>query len=171
MAQYDKSGFESVYQSTSGTFADNSTRQITEGDMRQFADDIADSVLFISNTYDTIQFIIDGGGSVITSGVKGDILVPFNCQIEGWDLVADISGSITIDIWQDTYANFPPTVADTIVNTGTKPALSSAIKNTSSALTNWTTTLTKDKWLRFNAEGTISSVTRVTIALKVKRTA
>jgi hypothetical protein len=172
MAQLSKSTFETTYQDANGTFADNTTRQITEADMRQFADDIADSALLLDDSYDTIQFIIDGGGSVITTGVKGDIMVPFNCTVLGWDIVADASGTIQVDIWKDTYANFPPTVADTITGTE-KPALSSAQKNQDTALSSWTTTLNRNEWLRINVDASPvpATVTRVTVVIRVKRTA
>lgn len=169
MAQLSKASFETTYQNSSGTFADNTTRLISEGDLRQFADDIADSALFLDDAYDTIQFIIDGGGSAITTGVKGDIMIPFNCTVLGWDIVADTSGSIVVDVWKDTYANFPPTVADTITGTE-KPTLSSATKNQDTALSSWTTTLTRNDWLRFNVDSA-ATVTRVTVAIRVKRTA
>jgi hypothetical protein len=169
MAQLSKASFDTTYQSTSGTFADNTTRLISEGDLRQFADDIGDSALFLDDAYDTIQFIIDGGGSAITTGVKGDIMIPFNCTILGWDIVADTSGSIVVDVWKDSYANFPPTVADTITGTE-KPTLSSAVKNQDTALSSWTTTLTRNDWLRFNVDSASTS-TRVTVAIRVKRTA
>ena len=58
--------------------------------------------------------VIDGGGSTITTGVKGDVNCDFAFTIVQWALLADQSGSIVIDIWKDTYANYPPTVADTI---------------------------------------------------------
>jgi len=169
MAQLSKASFDTTYQNSSGTFADNTTRLISEGDLRQFADDIADSTLFLDDAYDTIQFIVDGGGSAITTGVKGDIMIPFNCTVLGWDIVADTSGSIVIDVWKDSYANFPPTVADTIAGTE-KPTLSSAVKNQDTSLSSWTTTLTRNDWLRFNVDSA-TTVTRVTIAIRVKRTA
>ena len=51
------------------------------------------------------------------------------------------SGSIVIDVWKDTYANFPPTVADTITASA-KPTLSSATKSDDTTLTGWTTAVT-----------------------------
>jgi len=167
MSKLSKASFETTYQNSSGTFADNTTRLISEGDLRQFADDIADSTLFLDDSYDTIQFIIDGGGSAITTGVKGDIMIPFDCTVLGWDIVSDTSGSIVVDVWKDTYANFPPTVADTITGSE-KPTLSSAQKNQDISLSSWTTTLTRNDWLRYNVDSA-TTVTRVTIAIRVKR--
>jgi hypothetical protein len=117
---------------------------------------------------DAIEFIIDGGGSAITTGVKGDLEVPFSCTINRATLLADQSGSIVIDIWKDTYANYPPTVADTITASA-KPTLSTAIKSQDATLTGWTTTITAGNTLRFNVDS-ITTCTRVTLSLKVTRT-
>lgn len=169
MSQLSKASFETTYQNSSGTFADNTTRNITAGNMRQFSDDIADSTLFLDDAYDNLQLIIDGGGSAITTGIKGDLLVPYNCTVLGWDILADTSGSIVVDVWKDTYANFPPTVADTIAGSE-KPTLSSATKNQDISLSSWTTALTRNDILRFNVDSA-STVTRVTLSLRIKRTA
>jgi hypothetical protein len=116
----------------------------------------------------SITFIIDGGGSAITTGAKGDLTIPFNCTINNWTLLADQSGSIVIDIWKTTYANAPPVVANTITGTAL-PTLSTASKNTSSVLTGWTTTITAGDVLRYNVNS-ISTVTRTTLSLQVTKT-
>jgi len=114
-----------------------------------------------------IGVTIDGGGSAITTGQKGYVSVPFDCTITGWTLVADQSGSIVIDVWKDTYANFPPTVADTIAGTE-KPTLSSVQKNEDSNLTTWTTAIAAGDVIGFNVDSA-STVTRVTLTLKITR--
>ncbi len=113
-------------------------------------------------------YVIDGGGAVITTGVKGDLLVPFACTITSATLLADQSGSIVIDVWKDTYANFPPTVADTITASA-KPTLSAASKSQNTTLTGWTTAIASGSTLRFNVDS-VSTVTRVTLVLAVTRT-
>lgn len=115
-----------------------------------------------------VEFIIDGGGSTITTGVKGFVEVPFDCKIIRNTLTADQSGSIVIDVWSDTYANFPPTVADTITASA-KPTLSSAQKSQDTTLTGWTTTIPTGNWLGFNVDS-VTTCTRVTLSLKVVTT-
>lgn len=124
-------------------------------------------VWFKTNQTFAIPIIIDGGGAAITTGVKGDIEVPFNCTIERVTLLADQSGSIVIDIWKDTYANFAPTVADTITASA-KPTLSSAAKSQDATLTGWTKTVTAGDILRFNVDS-VSTVQRVLVSLKVTK--
>lgn len=168
MAARTKTAYEALY-GTSGTlFPDNTTGEISEADVRAFGDDTADSMLFLDTAYDTIQFIIDGGGVAITTGEKGDIEIPFACTIEGWTVLADQSGSIVVDIWKDTYANYPPTVADTITGTE-KPTLSGAIKNQDLTLSSWTTSCERGSTLRYNVDS-VATVTRVTVILRVKKT-
>ena len=115
-----------------------------------------------------INYIIDGGGSAITSGVKGFIEIPFTMTIEGWTILGDQSGSIVVDVWKDTYANYPPTVADTIAGTE-KPTLSSAQKNQDLALGTWTTAVVAGDILGFNVDSA-TTVERVTVAIRGKKT-
>lgn len=115
-----------------------------------------------------LPFIIDGGGSVITTGIKGDLEIPFGCTINRVTVLGDQSGSIVIDVWKDTYANYPPTVADTITASA-KPTLSTATKSQDATLTGWTTAISAGDTLRFNVDS-ITTLTRVLISLKVTKT-
>ena len=116
----------------------------------------------------TITFIIDGGGSEITTGEKGHLEIPFACTIQQVTMLADQSGSIVVDIWKDTYANFPPTVADSIT-AAAKPTISAAQKFQDSTLTGWTTSTAAGEILAFNVDS-VATITRVTISLKVVKT-
>lgn len=115
-----------------------------------------------------VAFIIDGGGSAITTGIKGDLYFDFGCTINQVTMLADQSGSIVVDIWKDTYANYPPTDADSITASA-PPTISTATKSQDSTLTGWTTTIAAGSSLRFNVDS-ITSITRVAIILKVTRT-
>lgn len=114
-----------------------------------------------------IPFIIDGGGSAIEAGVAGDQEVPFNCKIKASTLLASPSGSIKIDIWKDTYANFPPDNADSICG-GNEPEIVAGVKDQDTTLTGWTKTLKKGDILRFNVDS-CTDITRVTVSLKARQ--
>ena len=116
----------------------------------------------------SITFIIDGGGSAITTGLKGFLRIPFACTIERVTLLADQSGSIVIDIWKDTYANFPPDNADSITDS-TPPTITTAVKSSDITLTDWTVAVTADDILAFNVDS-VTDIERVTLALKVTKT-
>ncbi len=98
-----------------------------------------------------IQLRVSNGDDVISTGTKGWMCVPFTFTITGWTITSDVSGSIVFDIWKDTYANFPPTVADTITASA-KPTLSSALTATSTTLTGWTVTINKGDYIKFNVD-------------------
>lgn len=115
-----------------------------------------------------ITAVIDGGGSVISTGIKLDLVVDFACTIVGHTLLADQTGSIVIDIWKDTYANFPPVDADSITASA-PPTLTSASKAQDTTLTGWTTSVAAGDILRFNVDS-VATVTRVVLVLKVKKT-
>ena len=116
----------------------------------------------------SLSFVIDGGGVAITTGIKGDLEVPFNCSINSVTLVADQSGSIVVDIWKQAYADFPPENAETITST-TPPTITTAVKSQDTTLTSWTVALTKGDTLRFNVDS-VTTIERVTLSLKVDRT-
>ncbi len=118
-----------------------------------------------AGTTRSIEFVIDGGGSVISTGVKGDIEVPYNCTITAARILADQSGSIVVNLWKDTYANYPPVVGDKITASA-PPTISSATKSQDSTLTGWTTTVTAGDIIRFNVDS-CSTITRVLVSLTV----
>ena len=135
-------------------------------------DDLAAHLRGIDDALDDtfpIQFVIDGGGSAITTGQKGHLEVPLVGNIVRATALADQSGSIVVDIWKDTYANFPPDNTDSI--TASAPVtISAATKSQDSTLTGWTKTMTAGDVLAFNVDS-CATITRCTISLWCKRIA
>jgi hypothetical protein len=129
----------------------------------------ATSGVYSAVNLDTLLgWIIDGGGATITTGIKGDLgPIPFACTILEVSMLADQPGSIVVDIWKDTYANFPPTDADSITASA-PPTISTATKSQDSTLTGWTTAISAGDILRYNVDS-VTDLQRVTIALKVRR--
>jgi hypothetical protein len=119
--------------------------------------------------YFNIQVVLGDGLNVMTPGVKGDVEVPYNCEVVGWSIYegTGTAGTIVVDVWRDIYANFPPTVGDTITGSE-KPALSAAVRNQDVSLTTWTKTLNKGDVLRFNVDSA-ATLKQVTVCLKCKR--
>lgn len=58
---------------------------------------------------------INGNGFAILTGVKGDVRIPWAGVITGWFIVADVPTTSSVQIWKDTWANYPPTVADLLL--------------------------------------------------------
>lgn len=116
-----------------------------------------------------ITFIIDGGGSEIATGEHGHLEIPFKCEIQRATLLADQSGSIIIDIWKDTYANFPPDNADSITSSA-PPTITTAVKSQDATLTGWTKEIAAGDILAFNVDS-VTTIERVTLTLFVKKIA
>jgi hypothetical protein len=113
----------------------------------------------------TCGITIDGGGAAITTGIKGDLHIPVACTITVATILADQSGSIVIDIWKDSYANFPPTDADSITASA-PPTISGATKSQDSTLTGWTVSCAAGDILRFSVDS-CTSITRAQLQLTV----
>lgn len=115
-----------------------------------------------------IQVSRFGHGVRLPTGIWGDVRVPFAATLTGISMFANASGSATLDIWKDTYANFPPTVADSICGSS-KPAFTSTFKMVDEALAGWTTTVAAGDVLRFNMESISDAITAFAIFLRFKR--
>ena len=115
-----------------------------------------------------IGLTVDGGGSVLTTGSKGFVYVPYNCSISSWVVVADQAGSVVVDVKRSSYSGFP-TTASIVGGSGNKPTLSSVQIN-SAALTSWTSTLIQaGDVIEFNVDSAVT-VTRVNLFLRVTKT-
>jgi hypothetical protein len=99
----------------------------------------------------SITCVLDGGGAAIVAGGIAYVRIPRTGTVTGWEVVADVSGSLVVDVWKDTYANFPPTIADTIAGSE-KPTLSAAQKAQDLTLSTWTTTLVVGEYLAFKVD-------------------
>jgi hypothetical protein len=111
---------------------------------------------------------IDGGGATITTGVKGDVRVPWACTITKVTTLLDQTGSIVVDLWKDTYANYPPVDADSITASA-PPTVSAALTAEDSTLTGWTTAIAAGDTIRWNVDS-ITTATRAVIELEVTLT-
>lgn len=114
-----------------------------------------------------LGFIIYGGGGIIQTGLQGDIIVPFNCQIKEVNLIADQQGSIVVDIEKSNLATYPGGFSS--ITASAAPTITDALKSTDNTLTGWSVDLLKDDILRFNVLSN-ALITRLLISLKIIKT-
>lgn len=89
-----------------------------------------------------LSFTIDGGGSAVSStGLQKYLSIPVTGTINRVRVLADQPGDIIYDLWNDSWANRPPTVVDSIT-AAAKPTLSSAQFYEDTTLTGWSTGVT-----------------------------
>jgi hypothetical protein len=115
--------------------------------------------------YKTITFDIDGSGNVITTGIKGYAVIPYDCEILAWYIVGDTVGSIEIDVWKSTTI---PNGVNSICGTD-KPKLVSQQVNQNETLTEWTITVTSGDIVAFNVVSA-STITKANLIIKTKIT-
>jgi hypothetical protein len=119
-----------------------------------------------------LEFVIDGFGSAITTGVKGYLQVPFACVLTESSLLADQTGSIVVEIDRCTYAQFDagathPVAADKITASA-PPTISAAVKADDTTLVGWSTALAAGDILAYRVTSA-ATVTRVTSILRALR--
>lgn len=105
---------------------------------------------------------IDGAGSVITSGVKGYVVMPYKAKIIGWSIVGNTSGNCLIDVWKNTTI---PTVSDSITGSE-KPNLTAQQINSDNNLTTWNVDINLDDIIAFNVISA-NTVSRINLIIKI----
>jgi hypothetical protein len=116
--------------------------------------------------------ITDGLGSPLTAGVKGWLRVPHTGTIVESFALPEQSGSVVVDLWKCTYADFDafsthPVNGDSI--TASAPiSISSGTKASDTTLTGWTTTVTKGDIIAFNVDSA-TTIETVLVGIIIKR--
>jgi len=125
----------------------------------------------VAQSSTSLEFVIDGGGAVITAGVKGYFEIPFNCTLTAWKLIGNASGAIKIDVWVDSYATGSlPDNSDTICNGHEPEIAASAYGASDTDLSDWTdVTMTQGQTLALNVDS-CTSITLCTLSFRVTRT-
>ena len=108
---------------------------------------------------------VDGGGSVLTSGSKGFVVIPFDCTITGWSIVADQSGSVTFGVEKAADGVIPTTS----IVASAAPALSASQILRSTTLTGWTTSVAANDVIEFLVSGSPATITRATLQIHYTR--
>lgn len=116
----------------------------------------------------SLNYVIDGGGAVLTTGVKGHVYVPYTSTITSAGLFAEESGNLEVDIWVANYVGALPVGSDTITG-GNELTLSASAATLDTTLTGWDTAVTAGSLIRFNIDS-VATITRVTIVLNFERT-
>lgn len=115
----------------------------------------------------SINFLIDGGGAVITTGIKGALRVDYNVRINGSFLqeVDGVTGSIVLDI-DTSIGGATPTWTSIVASA--PPTITSARFSEDLTLTAWTTIVPAGTYLRWTVNS-VASFTRILSVLRVSR--
>lgn len=105
-----------------------------------------------------IGITVDGGGSVVTAGIKGYKSFPVAGTVIATRLLADASGSVAFKVTQNVFASYPPT---TSVAT---PSLSGAQSGETTGLS---LAVAAGDVFGFEITGSPATITRVTLELTI----
>lgn len=108
---------------------------------------------------------VDGGGDVVTTGIKGRFRIPYAWQITRWSLMADQAGDVVFDVKVSSFGGSPSSIV-----ASAPPTLSGADEDDDTTLSGWTTTGSAGDEFEFEITGTPDAIERVTLILDFVRT-
>lgn len=114
-----------------------------------------------------IEYLIDGGGSEISPGVKGVFQSPIAGTITKCVLLADQDGDLELDIKKTTLTGYIGGLSSIVASA--PPTLSSEKKSSDSTLTGWTTTIVAGDVFQVSVTSG-ATVEQVTLSLTCSRT-
>jgi hypothetical protein len=116
--------------------------------------------LLQQKTLGTIEFTLHNNDAVITTSAISELLrASYSGTITKWTIDADATGDIVIDVLKN----------GSTITASAKPTLSSASTASSSTLTGWTTTFTREDTFKIVVDSA-STVKYITLTLYVTRT-
>ena len=110
---------------------------------------------------ETMGITIDGGGSVITTGVKGWRRIPYACTVQQINLICDVSGNLSVTIRTRASGAISGTSATTdiiAVSSAQTAVITSSFDDA---------TIAADDMFEFEVTGTPATVTRATVMVEL----
>jgi hypothetical protein len=120
-----------------------------------------------SNLHATVINVhFDGGGSAIASGTYYGPTVDYACTISRASLVADQSGTISIDLWAQLTASWGPPTASQKISASDPIAVSSAASEIDTTLTGWSPIIAAHTSFAWHIGSNATSITQADVALE-----
>lgn len=118
----------------------------------------------------SFTFVIDGGGTTITTGIKGFIEAPFDGTVKGVKLFADQEGSTSVDIYKDTWDNYNPNINpdESICALSTNLPTITVNNKAVADLTGWIVEFEEGDIFYFEVVS-CTDITKLTISMSVER--
>lgn len=96
--------------------------------------------------YGSFGITIDAGTSIIGTGSKGYVTMPYSGSIDSWDMVSNVTGDIQVDLRKSTYFDFPNTNS---VTSGNYIGMTNSQKNTDTVISGWSTIFSENDVFEF----------------------
>lgn len=138
------------------------------GDAYSFSGGVWDVFGGATSLPDSITAVFDGSGVALGSGLRIDVVVPYACEVVGYTILGDLTGSVSLSVHKASYADWPDT--ETAMATGgAGPSITTARKNQGDTSTWATTTISAGDILIFRVQSA-TDITRAVLTLSVNRT-
>lgn len=110
-----------------------------------------------------INYVLDGGGTLVPSGSAGYVCIPFTAKIKKVTALGNNTGSLMLNLIKMTYASYG---VGSVIGT---VSIANAKASTDSTLTGWTTALAADDIVEYSLLAVTSGITRATVCLQVTK--
>jgi hypothetical protein len=115
----------------------------------------------------SIIFTSSNGANVVLTGAKAYNFIPYKGTLTSWEITADVAGSIELDVWKGTFADYPLSAVNSIC-AGNYPALIGVIKGQGD-MTGWSSAAVEaGNYLQMNVRS-VSNIRKLTLTLKVTK--
>lgn len=111
-----------------------------------------------------ITFGWDGAGVALLPGQVLRGSSRFAMNLTDVTVLSDVVGSCVVDIWKDTFANYPPTIADSITGSN-PPTLSASDKSFDNTLSGWTTAVAQNDTFICRINSISGGITQLNVTL------
>ena len=117
-----------------------------------------------------VNYVFDNGKAILASGSAGSVEIPWNATPLSWDFMANLSGSLSVDVRRSTYANWggPPAASASIVGSE-KPTITTAFKGQDTNLTTWSG-ISAGNVLNFHIDAVPTNITKATLSITMRKT-
>ncbi len=125
--------------------------------------DASQNASFVSNTR-TLNYVIDGGGQTITTGIKGFAILDADYTLTAWTIIGAAAGAISVNVDRAAAPSYPVTssITFTLITT---PALTST--QIAAQTTGLNISITAGDILEFDVTANAGSHNKVTVALRL----
>ncbi len=125
----------------------------------------------ITNSPVDIEWLFDGGGGLLLLGQRAPLIVPDWLTINAWFLLSPIVGSVQIDVWKVSGANYLngilPNAGNSICGSEI-PTLTAGTSASSAALAGWTKIISQNDVL-VPSILSVANLTQVSLILRCIR--
>jgi hypothetical protein len=122
-----------------------------------------------NNNDEGLVATIGDGSAPLVPGDWAEVIVPYGCYSQGWIILAEPAGSVTLDVWRVPAADYPPTILDSVVGTQ-YPTLTAATYAADDVLYEWAETFMAGDVVRVVVTAA-TDVTMIRFVLRVVRPA